>query len=89
MSLVIIILLGLSTAVLGYTTFILYKKILVFEDEFLKIENELNDTIQAMREIDIRGSFEADDEVGDVFNQMKDLIEYLGEYTYDEKENRK
>lgn len=86
MDLFIIILLSLSTVVLGYTTFVLYKKILVFEDEFLKIEKELNDTIQTMREIDIRGSFEADDEVGDVFNQMKDLIEYLGEYTYDQKE---
>jgi predicted oxidoreductase len=89
METVIIILLSLSTIVLGYTTLVLYKKILVFEDEFLKIETELNDTIEAMREIDIRGSFEADDEVGDVFNQMKDLIEYLGEYTYDEKEKRK
>ena len=31
--------------------------------------------LQQMKEIDIRGSFEADDEVGGVFNELKSLIE--------------
>ena len=31
--------------------------------------------LQQMKEIDIRGSFEADDEVGGVFNELKSVIE--------------
>jgi menaquinone-dependent protoporphyrinogen IX oxidase len=31
--------------------------------------------LKQMREIDIRGSFESDDEVGAVFTQLKELIE--------------
>lgn len=31
--------------------------------------------LQQMKEIDIRGSFEADDEVGGVFTELKSLIE--------------
>lgn len=31
--------------------------------------------LQQMKEIDIRGSFEADDEVGSVFSELKSLIE--------------
>lgn len=86
---VIIILLSLSTITLSYTTIVLYRKIMFFEDEFIRLENDINETIETMREIDIRGSFEADDEVGDVFNQMKQLVEYLGEYSYGEEKNRR
>jgi menaquinone-dependent protoporphyrinogen IX oxidase len=31
--------------------------------------------LKQMREIDIRGSFESDDEVGSVFTELKNLIE--------------
>jgi hypothetical protein len=47
-------------------------------DEFLEaMQNRLKTTIQTMRSIDIRGSFESDDEVGGVFQQMKAMIEAL------------
>lgn len=42
------------------------------EDETKKV---LNLMLQQMRDIDIRGSFEADDEVGSVFSELKNLIE--------------
>lgn len=35
----------------------------------------LEDLLQQLKEIDLRGSFESDDEVGFVFNQIKNLIE--------------
>jgi hypothetical protein len=35
----------------------------------------LETMLEEMREIDIRGSFESDDEVGSVFTQLKDLIQ--------------
>lgn len=40
----------------------------------------LNEMLTRMREIDSRGSFESDDEVGYVFTQLKTIIE---EYTND------
>jgi len=35
----------------------------------------IEDLLQQLREIDLKGSFESDDEVGFVFNQIKSLIE--------------
>ena len=37
--------------------------------------NTLEKMLEEMRQIDIRGSFEADDEVGVVFTELKDIIE--------------
>ena len=37
--------------------------------------NSLERMLEEMRQIDIRGSFESDDEVGVVFNELKDVIE--------------
>lgn len=39
----------------------------------------LENMLKQMREIDLRGSFESDDEVGSVFTQLKDLIESYNE----------
>jgi hypothetical protein len=40
-------------------------------DTQIKVESML----AKMREIDLKGSFESDDEVGDVFTQLKEIIE--------------
>ena len=40
-------------------------------DTQLKVESML----QQMKDIDLKGSFESDDEVGSVFNQLKETIE--------------
>jgi len=37
--------------------------------------NTLEKMLEEMRQIDIRGSFESDDEVGVVFNELKDIIQ--------------
>jgi predicted PurR-regulated permease PerM len=37
--------------------------------------NTLEKMLEEMRQIDIRGSFESDDEVGVVFTELKDIIE--------------
>ena len=36
---------------------------------------QLETMLSEMREIDLRGSFESDDEVGAVFSELKDTIE--------------
>jgi len=41
----------------------------------MRTEDKLESMLNEMREIDIRGSFEADDEVGSVFSQLKETIE--------------
>jgi competence protein ComGC len=40
-------------------------------DTQIKVESML----QQMKDIDLKGSFESDDEVGSVFTQLKDIIE--------------
>jgi HKD family nuclease len=37
--------------------------------------NTLEKMLEEMRQIDIRGSFESDDEVGVVFTELKDIVE--------------
>ena len=39
------------------------------------VSTTLEKMLEEMRQIDIRGSFEADDEVGVVFTELKDIIE--------------
>jgi len=46
----------------------------------MDVQNEitistLEKMLEEMRQIDIRGSFESDDEVGVVFTELKDIIE--------------
>jgi hypothetical protein len=38
-------------------------------------QKKLELMLSQMREIDLKGSFEADDEVGSVFSQLKEIIE--------------
>lgn len=45
------------------------------EQKDVDIKYQLDSMLQQMREIDIRGSFESDDEVGSVFKQLKTIIE--------------
>ena len=51
------------------------------QEEREQTQEILENMLKQMREIDLRGSFESDDEVGAVFTQLKDLIE-----SYNEKE---
>lgn len=39
------------------------------------VSTTLEKMLEEMRQIDIRGSFESDDEVGVVFTELKDVIE--------------
>ena len=41
----------------------------------LNTQIKLESMLQKMKEIDIRGSFESDDEVGAVFSELKETIE--------------
>jgi len=50
-----------------------------FETEKDIIYSSLQTMLERMQEIDIRGSFESDDEVGSVFTELKNLIKHYNE----------
>ena len=43
------------------------------------IHREFSKTLETLREIDSKGAFESDDEVGAIFNDIKQAITELGE----------
>jgi hypothetical protein len=46
-----------------------------YDDRQINTQIKLESMLQKMKEIDIRGSFESDDEVGAVFSELKETIE--------------
>ena len=46
-----------------------------YDDRQLNTQIKLESMLSKMKEIDIRGSFESDDEVGAVFSELKETIE--------------
>jgi hypothetical protein len=76
------IILGLSillNIVLFYRGYKLVEQIERYQQAYSELEDDvdtiLTQMLDEMREIDIRGSFESDDEVGVVFKELKDVIE--------------
>ena len=90
----IIAILSLSVVVLGFTTFNLLRKVERYEDELNKRQdaiisyqeyiNGLGSTVEFMNkridEIDSRGTFKSDDEVGFFFDRLKLLNDMLKPY---------
>jgi len=83
----IIIILSILVVVLGFTTFNLLKKNEKGEDIILSYEkhiNEIDEVIQfinkRIQEIDTKGAFSSDDEVGFFFERLKLLNELIKEY---------
>jgi hypothetical protein len=88
---VLSIILGLMVVILGFTTFNLLKKtekqedIIALRDEILVSYqiylNKISDIIELsdkkLKEIDHKGSFESDDEIGFFFQSVKQLQETL------------
>ncbi len=89
-----IIILSVTVVILGFTTFNLLKKVERYEDELTKRQeaiisyqeyiNGLGSTIEFMTkridEIDAKGSFQSDDEVGFFFDRLKMLNEMIRPY---------
>ena len=89
-----IIILSVTVVILGFTTFNLLKKTERYEDELAKRQdaiisyqdyiNGLGSTIEFMNkrinEIDAKGTFSSDDEVGFFFDRLKLLNDMLKPY---------
>lgn len=84
---ILTIILALMVVILGYTTFNLLKKNERQEDilaGYMSYLNKISDTIdfadKKLKEVDARGSFESDDEVGFFFKQIKQLQDILNAF---------
>jgi hypothetical protein len=83
----IIVILSLMVVILGYTTFNLLKKNERQEDilaGYMAYLNKISGIIEfsskKLKEIDHKGHFEADDEVGFFFQEIKQIQEILDEF---------
>jgi hypothetical protein len=88
---IILVLLSLLVVIFGYTTFNLLRKnekaedILVSHQEFInKVEEHIIFSNDRLKEIDKRGTFKSDDEIGWFFNEVKIIQNDLSQF---KKEN--
>lgn len=87
-----IIILSIMVVILGYTTYNLLRKNEKQEDVlmgYLEYLDRLSRVIEVsdkkLKEVDSRGTFESDDEVGFFFQQIKGLQEILNEFILEKK----
>jgi len=78
------ILLSIVILVLGWTTFNLTRKVERLETWVENYAQRIQDTKQVLDEIDAKGSFEADDEIGVVFTSIKEAVDEINEITEQE-----
>ena len=78
------ILLSIIILTLGWTTFNLTRKVERLETWIEDYAQRVKDTQDVLKEIDDKGNFEADDEVGVIFQSIKETIDELNEITEEE-----
>ena len=85
------IVLFVLVSLLGYTSYNLFKKVEKLEkivdsqDQYIsKFSNALNSTKQRLDNIDAKGTFESDDEIGWFFESVKTLQRELNEFNINE-----
>ena len=87
---ILIGILGFSVVVLGFTTFNLLNKnekaedIIVSYQEFINnLSEEINKSDKRLEQIDQRGIFKSDDEIGWFFNEVKKIKRNLAKFKVD------
>ena len=80
-----IVILGLVVLIEGYVIWNLIRKTELletwmedFSDRVTQVQSDLND-------VDSTGHFESDDEIGAIFNSIKDIINDLNDFTESEE----
>jgi len=84
---IIIYIIGTMVVILGYTTINLLIKnekaedIIVSQREFIsKFQESIEESDKKLQELDTRGSFSSDDEIGWFFNEIKKLQNALSRF---------
>ena len=82
------IILGILVVVLGFTTFNLLRKVESLEDyvvdynEFVtKLRHQISSSTDRLKQIDQKGTFEGDDEIGWFFNEVKIIQNELDKFS--------
>tara|TARA_A100001201_G_scaffold11396_1_gene15188 strand:+ start:265 stop:519 length:255 start_codon:yes stop_codon:yes gene_type:complete len=70
----------LTTVAGFYSSWNLMKKQEMTEDWLVALENRLSNVIKEVKDIDEKGMFEADDEVGTIFEQINSMIVTLNDF---------
>ena len=78
------ILLSLVIITLGWTTFNLTRKVERLETWIEDYAQRIIETQRVLKEIDSKGDFEADDEVGVIFTSIKEAVDEINEITEEE-----
>ena len=78
------ILLSIIIITLGWTTFNLTRKVEQLETWVEDYAQRIQDTKQVLEEVDVKGSFQADDEIGVIFTSIKEAVDELNEITEQE-----
>ncbi len=78
------IILGIISLTLSYVVFNLTRKVERLETWIEDYAQRIQDTQQVLTELDNKGTFEADDEIGVVFTSIKEAIDELNEITEEE-----
>ena len=84
---VIISILSVLVVILGYTNYNLLKKnekcediIKSYENYMINLSNTIDFSSKKLKEIDRKGTFDSDDEIGFFFQQLKYLQEQLDNF---------
>ena len=84
---IITIILSILVVILGYTTFNLLRKNEKYEDSienyisfFNNISKQIHQSEQRLKEIDEKGTFQGDDEIGWFFNEVKKIQNNLSKF---------
>ena len=78
------ILLSIIILMLGWTTFNLTRKAERLETWIEDYAQRIQDTKQVLDELDNKGTFKADDEIGVVFTAIKEAVDEINEITEQE-----
>ena len=75
------IILGILLVITSYTTFNQFRKVERLESWIESYAERIQDTQSILDEIDNSGSFEADDEIGVIFESIKGAVNQLDKIT--------
>ena len=88
---IIIGILGLLVVIFGYTTFNLLRKnekaedIILSQSDFInKLSTQIDNSQKRLEEIDEKGTFQGDDEIGWFFNEVKIIQNDLSRFKIDQ-----
>ena len=92
MMLTFTIILGVLVVILGYTTFNLLRKneraddIIISQQKFInKVDEQVTFSEKRLEQIDVKGTFKSDDEIGWFFNEIKVLQKGLSQFRTNSK----